>query len=87
MKNLKKRINETKSGDEKMGWCSGTQVFDGVAEELLANPSIPNDVVVNVLLGVKEVLNDMDWDCEGDSAYWEHPFIGPDVLGNFEGHG
>ena len=54
-----------------MGWCSGTDTFDvAVMAILAANMSLKD----RVKLLIKE-WQSMDWDCEMDSEYWEHPIV------------
>ena len=55
-----------------MGWCSATEFFDNVAEQLLDKDEI---AVEEVLMVLAETLRDMDWDCENDSYYWDHPTV------------
>ena len=55
-----------------MGWCSGTQIFDDVAGQILDKDEID---VKEVLTSLIQSLQYMDWDCESDSAYWEHPVV------------
>ena len=55
-----------------MGWCSGTQIFDDVLDLVLANDEVDKKELVKVLI---EALGNQDWDCEGDSKYWEHPLV------------
>lgn len=60
-------------GDGVMGWCSGTDVFDAVVKVVLdeKKPLTPERVVETLILA----LQDMDWDCESDSDYWNHPMV------------
>jgi hypothetical protein len=53
-----------------MGWCSGTDVFDGVMAALLDNKSVKETIRTLIL-----TLESMDWDCQMDSAYWEHSLV------------
>lgn len=64
-----------------MGWSTGTDIFDTVAEHLL-----DAEADLNVTERVLEHLYDImkgrfDWDTQDESEYWEHPMIGP-ILGN-----
>jgi len=55
-----------------MGWCSATEIFDNVCDSLLGDfPKSPEDTIKELLT----VLEDMDWDCQNDSAYWDHPVV------------
>ena len=56
-----------------MGWCSGTEVFDSFCEGLLDNPN-PLDKK-RLISNMINTLQNMDWDCERDSAYWDHPLV------------
>lgn len=59
-----------------MGWCSGTDVFDGVLEHFLTKKGVKKEPdVESVIKGLIQALWDHDWDCEQDSAYWEHPLV------------
>ena len=71
-----------------MGWCSATQIFDNVAEALLSDDEID---VKQTLKDLAQTLRYMDWDCEGESEYWEHPVVreifkelDPDLFDNDE---
>ena len=55
-----------------MGWCSGTEVFDSVAETLLSDKPVDKKRVLKELI---RTLEYMDWDCQGDSEYWSHPLV------------
>lgn len=55
-----------------MGWCSGTEVFDAIAEALLSDkPLDKKEVLKTVILA----LWDRDWDCETDSRFFKHPLV------------
>lgn len=55
-----------------MGWCSGTEIFDTVAGAILSDEPIDKK---EILMVVAEALRSMDWDCESDSEYWDHPVV------------
>lgn len=55
-----------------MGWCSATRIFDAVAGELLNEE--PKDTKAT-LKELAMALEDGDWDCQCDSAYWDHPVV------------
>ena len=57
-----------------MGWCSGTKVFDDIAEDVL-NSDLPEEAQFKVLLKLATSLEEMDWDCQCDSNYWDHPVV------------
>ena len=54
-----------------MGWCSGTATFD-VAMYVVLDESLSLKEKVARLI---KAWTDMDWDCESESAYWEHPLF------------
>lgn len=57
-----------------MGWCSGTPIFDAVAENVLdSDLSVERQFVIMRVLA--EIMLDQDWDCESDSAYYDHPIV------------
>ena len=66
-----------------MGWSSGTEIFDNVAEEIMCDKdiSINDDSSIRLLKVLNESLEDKDWDCQCESEYWSHPIIGK-ILGN-----
>lgn len=53
-----------------MGWCSGTEIFDVVAEAVLED--LPKEEVLGRLI---DILEDHDWDCQCDSEFWTHPVV------------
>ncbi len=55
-----------------MGWCSGTQVFDPICTVLLSDEPIDKKAVLRHVI---ESLEDNDWDCQSDSAYYDHPLV------------
>jgi len=57
-----------------MGWCSGTEIFDIVAGALLTEDKDEVNVE-EALTQLYNVLRDKDWDCVGDSAYYNHPVV------------
>lgn len=58
-----------------MGFCSGTQIFDPVVEYVLKKAQIPKGEQFAIIKTLVEALEDHDWDCQQDSAYWDHPAI------------
>ena len=54
-----------------MGWCSATQIFDDVCDAIF-NEKADKEKILDRLIGT---LQDMDWDCEMDSAYVDHPVV------------
>lgn len=57
-----------------MGWCSATTIFDNVAKFILSTDK-PDQEKVEVLTALVDVLEDNDYDCQQDSAYWDHPIV------------
>ena len=55
-----------------MGWCSGTQIFDSVVGALLKKTKRTEEEVISDLV---DALEDMDWDCQQDSAFWDDPIV------------
>jgi hypothetical protein len=53
-----------------MGWCSATEIFDSVCNALLAGKS--KEQTIKELI---EELEGNDWDCQGDSEYYDHPIV------------
>ena len=54
-----------------MGWCSGTITFDA-AVKAIVEPDADKLTAIKALI---ECFEDQDWDCQEDSAYWEHPLV------------
>ncbi len=57
-----------------MGWCSGTDVFDGMAKTILED-SMDDEMQEFLIARLIRVLWDSDWDCESDSDYFNHPVV------------
>jgi len=71
-----------------MGWSGGTEIFDCVAEDLLALEDTLDyvsgdlhDQIFSILVKLLNTLEWQDWDNLGESKYWTHPVIGK-ILGN-----
>jgi len=58
-----------------MGWCSGTDVFDTMAEVILSMSELSNITQVILLTRLIEALEGHDWDCQGESVFFEHPRV------------
>lgn len=58
-----------------MGWCSGTPIFDAVAKEVLNNSDLTEEQQATILTVLIKAMWSQDWDCEQDSAYYEHPVV------------
>jgi hypothetical protein len=54
-----------------MGWCSGTDIFDVVVGALLDKKTTKEGVISSLIVA----LEGHDWDCQGDSEYFEHPVV------------
>lgn len=52
-----------------MGWCGGTEMFDGALDLFLK--FVPPEQVVKVVGQWYDVIAAGDWDCEADSEYYE----------------
>jgi len=52
-----------------MGWCSGTEIFDKVAEFVLGSEQ-PEQAKYDVLYHLAGALENEDWDCQEDSRYY-----------------
>lgn len=57
-----------------MGWCSGTEAFDPVVNKVLQQ-DIEDNQKITIVIALIKALQNMDWDCESDSDYWEHPLV------------
>lgn len=55
-----------------MGWCSATVIFDDVVGALIGDTKLSKKATIKKLA---EALEDGDWDCQQDSAYWDHPIV------------
>jgi hypothetical protein len=53
-----------------MGWNSGTEIFDTVVGAVLDDLS--KEEIIERLV---EVMEDHDWDGQGDSEFFEHPIV------------
>lgn len=57
-----------------MGWCSGTDIFDRIAEKVLGS-ELPEKSQLEIIDTLVDALEDGDWDCQSDSDYFEHPIV------------
>ena len=55
-----------------MGWCSGTVIFDDMCSALLDEKRPEPEKILSRLI---DTLEDMDWDCQYDSDYIDHPVV------------
>jgi hypothetical protein len=53
-----------------LGWCSGTRIFDTIVSDLRSQ-NIPQDKFYHIVWNLICELEDMDWDCQSESDYWE----------------
>lgn len=65
-------VGTTAKTTKKVGCCSATQIFDAVCEGLLSEPQKDKKQVLKELILALEYG---DWDCQQDSAYWDHPVV------------
>ena len=54
-----------------MGWCSGTETFDVAVEMVLDENLSTRDKIARLI----DAWWKQDWDCEGDSRYWDDPRV------------
>lgn len=54
-----------------MGWCSGTEVFDAMVPAIIGENVDKKETLKKLI----NTLEDLDWDCQGDSDYYEHPLV------------
>lgn len=57
-----------------MGWCSGTDIFDRMVQVILKTKT-SDDEKYTLIYALGEVLEDEDWDCQGDSDYLDEPIV------------
>lgn len=58
-----------------MGFCSGTDIFDPIAGEILRADWILDENKRSLIKALVKALYSHDWDCEGDSYYYDHPIV------------
>ena len=46
-----------------MGWCSGSEVWDSMLDEILAL-DVDNHIKGDILKALFDTLRGMDWDCD-----------------------
>ena len=64
-----------------MGMSSGGELFDPVVSSLIGDAGLEDCIDRNTIKVLIECLEDMDWDTQCESEFWEHPIIGK-MLGN-----
>ena len=57
-----------------MGWCSATVIFDSVCDSLLVDGD-KKPTPEETIRALAAALEDGDWDCQQDSAYYGHPVV------------
>jgi hypothetical protein len=57
-----------------MGWCSATDIFDKVAKFVISAEA-DTEFKRETLMALIGALEEGDWDCQRDSAYWGDPLI------------
>lgn len=55
-----------------MGWCSGTQIFDAFCGIMFEPENTDFNEILKQFIAE---LENMDWDCHQDSAYWDKPVV------------
>lgn len=58
-----------------MGWCSGTEIFDKVAEYVLGCTAVSEAERTNIIRVLIDALEDHDWDCQDDSDLMNDPIV------------
>jgi len=62
-----------------MGWGSGTPIFDDVAKVVMKRKITQSDKKI-ILKTLVNAMRDQDWDCEGDSDFYDDPFIRKEIF-------
>jgi len=55
-----------------MGWCSGTEIFDTVCDNLIIDDKVNKKELLKSLI---QVMWEHDWDCETDSEYIDDELV------------
>lgn len=59
-----------------MGWCSGTDIFDHMVRAFLDPEAELNEQqIYELTIQLVDILEEHDWDCQADSAFFGHPEI------------
>lgn len=58
-----------------MGWCSGTKVFDDVIRVCREELELSSGQEYTLFMALARSLDEMDWDCHSDSAYYDDPVV------------
>lgn len=63
-----------------MGWCSGTEVFDPVAQAIIdSDASEPSKI--GMLMELILALEERDWDCQGEADLYHNPLVNAAMMG------
>ena len=57
-----------------MGWGSGTSIFDDMVH-IIINCSFNDNTKKHLIRHLILALENNDWDCHGDSEYWDDPIV------------
>lgn len=57
-----------------MGWCSATPIFDAIGKYVL-DSELSEEAQFGIMRTLADALENEDWDCQQDSAYYSHPII------------
>lgn len=55
-----------------MGWASGVRLFDRIMDGLLSDEPVDKKEIIKEII---DAFEEMDWDTQGGSAYFDHPLI------------
>lgn len=58
-----------------MGWSGGTHIFDTVCYNILENSQGDDSFKLRVIRALIVELQDLDWDTECESGYYDHPIV------------
>lgn len=57
-----------------MGWCSGTEIFDDVLDEIL-DSGLSVDTQSRIVRLLADALENHDWDCQSGSRHYDHMIV------------
>jgi hypothetical protein len=66
-----------------MGWCSGTEIFDKVAQTVI-DIGLSKPKQRAILEALRDAMVQHDWDCQDDSDFSSDPLIGGEILGTIQ---
>lgn len=55
-----------------MGWCSGTEIFDGLAKDIIQENE---ERTIRLLESIIIALENHDWDCQFDSGMIDNHLV------------